>query len=150
VNPIFTVNQNAQICQGSSYNLPWGGTQSAAGTFSHTFTSVSGCDSVVNVTLSVNAVLTINLSAQICPGTSYNLPWGGTQSAAGIYSHTFTSVSGCDSLVNVTLSVNAVLTIDLSAQICQGSSYNLPWGGTESAAGTYSHTFTSVSGCDSI
>src|SRR6185369_12485628 len=102
------------------------GSESTAGTYSHTYTSASGCDSIVNITLAVNSVLTTNLDAQICQGSTYNLPWGVSESTAGTYSHTYTSSSGCDSTVNITLSVKAVLTTNLDAQICQGSSYNLP------------------------
>src|SRR5208282_3384617 len=118
------------ICQGASYNLPWGGTATTANTYSHIYTSVSGCDSTVNIALTVNALLTTNLAAQICNGSSYNLPWGGTATTANIYSHTYTSVSGCDSVVNITITLNQVYTNNQSQSICQGASYNLPWGGS--------------------
>src|SRR6185369_8842426 len=114
------------------------------------YTSASGCDSVINITITVNPTFTTNNTTNVCQGSSYNLPWGGNETTTGTYSHTYTSASGCDSIVNITLVVNSILTTNLDAQICQGSSYNLPWGGTESTAGTYSHTYTSASGCDSI
>ena len=147
---VVTINQTAAICLGTLYNLPWGGTAGTAGTYSHTYSTTSGCDSIVNIALSVNDFISINQTAAICQGTVYNLPWGGTAGTAGIYSHTYLTTSGCDSIVKITLSVNPVITINQSAAICQGTFYNLPWGGTAGTTGTYSHTYSTTSGCDSI
>src|SRR5205085_615492 len=150
VNSVLTTNLNDQICQGTIYNLPWGGTANSSGLYSHTYISAQGCDSIVNINLAVNSVLTTNLNDQICQGNIYNLPWGGTTNAAGLYSHTYVSAQGCDSIVNINLAANSVLTTNLNHQICQGNIYNLPWGGTTNAAGLYSHTYVSAQGCDSI
>src|SRR6185436_7324198 len=135
INPIASVSQTASICQGSVYNLPWGGTASTAGIYSHTYSTTNGCDSIVNITLSINSVVSINQLASICQGTVYNLPWGGTASATGIYSHTYSTTSGCDSVVNINLSINPIVSVNQTASICQGTVYNLPWGGTANSAG---------------
>src|SRR5204862_175228 len=150
INPIFTINQTARTCQGTAYNLPWGGTASTAGTYSHTYTTASGCDSIINIALSINPIFTINQTARTCQGTAYNLPWGGTATTAGIYSHTYSTASGCDSIINIALSINPIFTINQTARTCQGTAFNLPWGATASTAGTYSHTYSTASGCDSI
>src|SRR6185503_1653950 len=150
VDPVFTTNRNAQICSGTSYNLPWGGTASTAGVYTHTYATASGGDSILNITLSVGAVSTTNVNAQICQGAVYNLPWGGTANTTATYTHTYNTTSGCDSVVNIALAVDPVFTTNQNAQICSGDSYNLPWGGTASTAGVYSHTYATVNGCDSI
>ncbi|MBI5218984.1 MAG: hypothetical protein HY958_08650, partial [Bacteroidia bacterium] len=137
----------ATICNGQSYSF--GGTNyTTAGIYPHTFTSVSGCDSIVTLTLNVNPTYNNTATATICNGQSYS--FGGTNyTTAGIYPHTFTSVSGCDSIVTLTLNVNPTYNNTATATICNGQSYS--FGGTNyTTAGTYPHTFTSVSGCDSI
>jgi gliding motility-associated-like protein len=150
INPTYTLNNTASICQGQSYNLPWGGSATTAGTYSHTYTTTSGCDSVVNLILSINSTFVTNNTASICQGQSYNLPWGGSATTAGTYSHTYSTTSGCDSFVNITLSINPTYTLSNTASICQGQSYTLPWGGSATTAGTYSHTYTTIGACDSI
>src|SRR5206468_322127 len=149
VQPAYTTNLTAQICQGDSYPLPWGGSVTTANTYSHTYQTSSGCDSTVNIALTVKPVYIIKLTAQICQGGSYPLPWGGSVTAANTYSHTYQTASGCDSTVNIALTVKPVYIINLTAQICQGGSYPLPWGGSVTAANTYSHTYQIASGCDS-
>ena len=150
----ITVNQTylsetseATICQGESYSF---GTQtlSTAGEYTETFTSVSGCDSTVVLTLSVNLVYAETAIATICQGESYNF---GTQTLieSGNYTESFTSVTGCDSTVVLSLIVNSVYSVTANAEICQGESYTF---GTQTLteAGIYSETFISENGCDSI
>ena len=104
----------------------------------------------MNIALSISSVITVNLTAGICQGTVYNLPWGGTTTTSGTYSHTYTSPLRCDSIVNIALSINPIFTVNQTARTCQGIAFSLPWGGTASSAGTYSHTYSTASGCDSI
>ena len=112
------------------YTLPNGTSVSAAGTYTSTLTTVSGCDSVITTNLSVNNVFTSTVNAQICNGSSYTLPNGTTVSAAGTYTSTLTTVSGCDSVITTNLSVNNVFASTVNAQICNGASYTLPNGTT--------------------
>src|SRR5207248_986925 len=129
----------------------WNGlTLNAAGTYSDTLTSATGCDSIATLILKVNAVLRDTTTQTICQN---QLPysWNGlTLNAAGTYSDTLTSAAGCDSIATLVLKVNAVLRDTTTQTICQNQlPYN--WNGfTLNAAGTYSDTLTSAAGCDSI
>ena len=126
VNNVFTSTVNAQICNGASYTLPNGTTVSAAGTYTSTLTTVSGCDSVITTNLSVNNVFASTVNAQICNDHPTHLPNGTTVSAAGTYTSTLTTVSGCDSVITTNLSVNNVFASTVNARICNGASYTLP------------------------
>ena len=145
----LTTNLNTQICQGSSFNLPWGGTTNTAGIYSHTYTSTSRCDSIVSITLSINSVITTNQTASICQGSTYSLPWGGSAGTAGTYSHTYTSTTGCDSIVNIVLEINSISSTTQNVSICQGQNHELPDGTLVTSSGTYSTTLIGSSGCDS-
>ena len=150
IYPTYNFTTNVSICQGRSYILPWGETVTQAGTYSHNYPNFAGCDSIENIVITVKPTYTVNNTASICQGQSYRLPWGGTATTAGVYSHTYSTVKGCDSVVNITLTVNPVYTVNNTASICQGQSYTLPWGGTATTAGVYSHTYSTVKGCDSV
>ncbi|MEM8523867.1 MAG: gliding motility-associated C-terminal domain-containing protein, partial [Bacteroidota bacterium] len=138
---------NEQICQGQTFNFD-GQDLSVADTYEATFTSQSGCDSIVTLNLSVLDVLRDTLNEQICQGQSFNFD-GQDLSVADTYEATFTSQSGCDSIVTLNLSVLDMLRDTLNEQICQGQSFNFD-GQDLTIADTYEATFISQSGCDSI
>ena len=133
-----------------TFSFPWGGSTSTPGDYMHTYTSVDGCDSVVTIHLSVSQSIQTSTNESICSGGSFNLPWGGTASVAGNYPHTYTSVSGCDSIATIILSITQGVSSNTNASICQGESFQFPWGGSASNAGDYPHTYQGVNGCDSI
>ena len=147
VNPVFNTPLTAAICEGGSYDF-FGQTLTTAGTYTHTLQSVSGCDSMITLTLSVNNVFNTPLTTAICDGGSYNF-FGQTLTTAGTYTHTLQSVHGCDSIITLTLTVNPVFNTPLTAEICEGTNYNF-FGQTLTTAGTYTHTLQSVHGCDSV
>jgi len=147
VNPVFNTPISAAICDGSSYDF-FGQTLTTAGIYTHTLQSISGCDSIITLTLTVNPIFNTPISAAICDGSSYDF-FGQTLTTAGTYTHTLQSISGCDSIITLTLTVNPIFNTPISAAICDGSSYDF-FGQTLTAAGTYTHTLQSVSGCDSV
>src|SRR5207247_668046 len=118
VNPVLTGSQTATVC---SNKLPytWNGkSYNTAGTYKDTLVSVSGCDSIVTLTLNVNPVLTGSQTATVC---SNKLPyiWNGKNyNAAGTYKDTLTSASGCDSVVTLTLNVTPTVAGAQTVTIC--------------------------------
>ena len=146
VLPPNTTAIGAEICDGQTY--PFNGSPlGASGTYSATFASAAGCDSVVTLTLVVLAEIVTSLSASICPGESF--PFNGASYAtAGTYSATLPSAGGCDSTVNLSLTVAATPTTALTEVVCEGESVLV--GSTPySTTGTYTEVLTSAAGCDS-
>ncbi|WP_207516120.1 hypothetical protein, partial [Longitalea luteola] len=150
VNSVLRDTSRATVC---TNQLPyrWNGINiNAAGTYSDTLSSRAGCDSITNLILTVNSVLRDTSRATVCTN---QLPyrWNGSNlNAAGTYSDTLTSRTGCDSIINLILTVNSVLRDTSRATVCNNQ---LPyrWNGSNiNAAGTYSDTLTSKAGCDSI
>lgn len=94
------------ICEGQSYIF---GSQalSVAGTYTDTTISSAGCDSLTTLILTVNAIDSTTAAVSICAGDSYNFN-GSNYSSAGVYFGTFTNAAGCDSVVELTLTVNAL------------------------------------------
>ena len=146
VNPVYSTTDAATICDGDVFQF---GTQtlSQAGTFTEVFQSADGCDSTVSLTLTVNPTYNTTNAAIICDGDSYSF---GTQilTQTGTYTEVFQTVEGCDSTVILSLTVNPVYNTTDVAVICLGGFYMFG-GQMLTTAGTYTHTFQSVDGCDS-
>ena len=147
VNPTYNIPTSAAICEGDSYTF-YGQTLTTAGVYTHTLTTVHGCDSIIEFTLTVTPVHTVPIFHSICEGNSYTF-YGQTLTTAGVYTHTLTTIHGCDSIIALTLTVNPVHTVPIAHSICEGDTYTF-YGQTLTTAGVYTHTLTTIHGCDSI
>jgi hypothetical protein len=147
VNPVFTINQTATICQGQSILLG-GANQTQAGVYTDVFQTVQGCDSTVVTTLSVQSTIQTGQSVTLCNGESLFVG-GANQTTSGTYIDTFFSTGGCDSVVTTQLTVLAPILVNATAQVCQGGSIFLA-GGVQNTPGNYTEVFTSINGCDSV
>ena len=147
VNSFITNTTNAHICYGSSYNF-YGRQVSVTGTYTDTLSAQGGCDSILELNLTVNPIITHNVTAVICPNGSYTF-FGRHLTVAGTYRDTLTTHSGCDSAVVLQLDTSSVITKAVSATFCSGSSYNFN-GAALTAGGIYTDTLSASGGCDSI
>ncbi len=152
----FTVKQNkttnvSYTACPSELPYSWNGQSlTTAGTYTYNTVAANGCDSVVTLTFAVGQTKTTNLSHAVCDNELPYLWNGQSLTAAGTYTYSTTAVNGCDSIVTLTLTVNATFqgteTLDLE-------STDLPytWNGqTITAAGTYTYNGTTTAGCDSV
>jgi hypothetical protein len=155
VNPTYNVTDGATVCE-SELPFTWEGeTFTAADSRTKTLHSkVTGCDSVVTFTLAVLPTLHETVLRTVCD-KALPYKWDGlTFSQAGIQTRTLTSqVTGCDSLVNYTLSVSTGYMVIDGVTICQ-SELPYTWEGeifTEAKTDTRTRTLQSkTTGCDSI
>ena len=147
VNPVENTTLSAAICEGSTYTEN-GFNASEAGIYTQNLQTVNGCDSIVTLTLTVNPVESTNLTAAICEGTTYTEN-GFNASEAGSYTQTLQTINGCDSIVTLNLTINPIESTNLTAAICEGSSYTEN-GFNASEAGTYTQNLQTINGCDSI
>lgn len=146
-NPPLTGTINANICQGGSYTF-FGQVLSNGGVYSQTIQNAAGCDSIVTLNLTVNPPLSSVTNVAICPGSSYTF-FGQTLSNAGTYSQQIQNAAGCDSIVNLILSIKPIATSSVSHAMCQGEIYNFN-GQVLNQQGTYTATVLGSNGCDSI
>ncbi|MCB0686425.1 MAG: gliding motility-associated C-terminal domain-containing protein, partial [Saprospiraceae bacterium] len=138
---------DVQICEGETYTFN-GNVYSSPTSLVDTFSSGSGCDSIVTFILDVKPVYEETVEVMICVGSSYVFD-GKSYDAAGTYPIKYTSSSGCDSTINLVITVTDEIVTELSVQNCNGGSYD--FNGQEiTEAGIYRDTFVSASGCDSI
>ncbi|MEM6966206.1 MAG: hypothetical protein AAF573_15685, partial [Bacteroidota bacterium] len=90
VNPTFTENTIAEICEGDSIFLAsaW---QFTAGDYSDTLQTIQGCDSVIITSLTVHPIFMGNMTAEICEGDSLFVG-GAWQLQSGSYADTLQSI----------------------------------------------------------
>ncbi len=135
-----------EICDGETHQF---GNQvlTSSGEYSEVFEAMNGCDSLVNLTLTVNPTYDEHLEAEICNGDSFEFE-GSLLTEKGEYTHVYQLESGCDSTVTISLEVLPRFEEQVDVSICNGS--DLEFGGQIlDSEGEYSHVFQSAAGCDS-
>ncbi|MBL4753193.1 MAG: T9SS type A sorting domain-containing protein [Flavobacteriales bacterium] len=137
----------ASICSGDSILLE-GVYQVAGGTFLDSLVSAKGCDSLVNTVLSFKSTYSTQISTAICPGDSI-LIVGNYYNSPGTFIDNLQSVSGCDSAVTTTLTVQDTSVQFATATICSNDSILLG-GAYQNTAGIYTDSSQTSIGCDSI
>ena len=119
INEASVANLTETVCE-TEIPYTWNGiTFNAAGDTTITLTAANGCDSVVNMTLIMSPVYNVSETRSICPNelpytwNNFTFGTGGTQAV------TLTSSAGCDSVVTMTLILNAVYNVSETRSICQ-------------------------------
>ena len=146
-NPTYFFPETATICQGETY-LWHDYEYTTAGIYYDSLTTLTSCDSVYELTLTVNPTYAFADEATICEGEAYS--WHGYDyRQAGIYTDSLQTIHGCDSIWTLTLTVNPTFNVTDEATICQGETYT--WhNAAYTEAGQYIDTLQTLKGCDSI
>lgn len=159
-----------EICDGDSIKI-CGKWEKKAGFYSDTLKNIHGCDSLVEITLSVKPLSSLELTASyniVCPGSQAVLTatpgfdyydWGtgpieSNQLTVNPINNTQYTVkamapNGCISEQNYTVSIHPVYDIWEEVYICPGDSASI-FDNWEKTPGIYEKPFTTVNGCDSI
>lgn len=121
--------------------------QCVGGVFSDTLVSVSGCDSIITLSLTVLPVPVTNLAPTICEGESFSAG-GNVYTLPGMYNDTLQAANGCDSILNITLTVLDTFFTNISATICQGDTV---FAGNQhfTLTGIYNVLLSATNTCDS-
>lgn len=148
VNPIPEVVFADTICFGASYS--WNGREyNRSGMYIDTLRSdITGCDSIVTLLLNVSDAPMVYDTVNICSGKKYL--FGDEEiSVSGVYTKTFKSVVGCDSIVTLTVNVADNFRLILNEFMCPGETYTGHGFSGIPRGGSYTLPLTSVGGCDS-
>ena len=104
VNSSTYTNNSQSVCSGQSYSLN-GHNYYLDGTYYDTLSSNSGCDSIIITQLMVNTNIPTNNPQTICSGFSYSIN-SHNYNTGGTFYDTLSTLSGCDSIIMTTISVN--------------------------------------------
>ncbi len=123
VDPTITIPQSPEICEGEVYTLPDGTEVTEGGLYDVFIEGGADCDTLYQVNLTVHPSYLILQEADICEGEIYQLPGGTAANQTGVYTISFNTGQGCDSIIEVFLNVNPLpeLTIPLAAVYCFGT-----------------------------
>ncbi len=120
----------------------------SSGTYSTVMMSSNGCDSIMQLDLTLH-FSSVNLMNQTTCDSFY---WGildTTLFSSGLYRASFQDQYGCDSIIEMQLVVNLSKIQNISDSFCQGELYQ--FGSLAlTDSGNYSQTFLSSDGCDSL
>lgn len=120
-----------------------------AGTFREKMKSINGCDSIIELTLTVYPTYEFTENRTVCES---ELPfiWHSQQiDREDDYTASYTTILGHDSIYRMHLTVLPVKTTTVSLSMCQGETKSVN-GKLYSVNGQYTDTLKTTNGCDSI
>ena len=144
------VVENLSVCE-NELPISWNGINiSEAGTYNATLIAASGCDSLVQLNLTVLPFPESNQDIFVCVDELPVSISGTLLEAAGLYTITVPNPLGCDSLITISLTVFPSFVDTSVVNICANQMpYN--WQGQEiNTGGFYSNILSTAHGCDSI
>ncbi len=98
-----TIFINDQYCKGETYNFA-GNVYNSPGVYYPILPASVGCDTTVELTLIELDTFFINISETICQGDTFFVE-NFSHTSTGIYLDTLTTINGCDSIINLDLTV---------------------------------------------
>jgi gliding motility-associated-like protein len=108
---------SATLCAGQTYTRPSGKVATASGTYLDTLRSlVTGCDSIVNTTLTFRSPLSVSLSgpSSVCTGVSATLTATASGGNGGPYTFSWTGATGSGNTVTVSPSATTKYIVSVS------------------------------------
>ena len=171
--PIPNILAPSVVCQSDTitlsvdsligYTVTWFGPNSySSSAFDSTFYNVDnsldgnysayytfqGCNSNTNTyQLVVNPIYLLTIDTTICSNEFYTL--GAQQlSSPGFYTLALQTTAGCDSIINLNLSVNPAYSILIDTSFCENETFTFQ-GQTITVTGTYPFYLQTQLGCDS-
>jgi hypothetical protein len=149
VNPTYTTTDTAVICRGYNYNF-FGQMLNEPGEYSHILQSANGCDSIIlNLHLTVNTPGHTAQTVEACSSYTWIVSdQQMTYTTSGLYTYTHLDFHGCPQVDTLHLTIYQIPQTFLSAEICQGESYNF-FGQTLNQTGVYTDTLSGTH-CDSV
>ena len=145
----ITATDVETICDGDSVQI---GTTyyMVAGTYQKLETALNGCDSIVDVTLTVNSSYLFDETVSSCFGDSAMI-FGNYESVSGTYYDSLTTAgTGCDSIYTTILQIGVLPTSQIDSMVICSNDSILLGGAYQDSIGSFHDTLVSVAGCDSI
>ncbi|MFN2396826.1 MAG: T9SS type A sorting domain-containing protein, partial [Bacteroidales bacterium] len=135
------------MCEGEIFDF-FGSDITESGIYTHTLLSIYGCDSIIELNMTVHPVYLTSIEESLCEGDVYDF-FGTDIIESGIYTHTLYSIHGCDSIIELNMTVHPVHLTSMEESMCEGDVFDF-FGMDIIESGIYTHTLFSIHGCDSI
>ncbi len=136
------------ICQGQTYMFN-GQSYGSTGLYSDTFQGLSGCDSIISLNLTVLHKSDSIIYQTFCGVGSSYMMHGRTYNLTGVYFDTTQNHLGCDSALELHLTIIPNTNYSFNYSICNGN-YLWFYGKKLFNSGTFVDTLLNYLGCDSF
>jgi len=153
VHPVYNAVLESSICYNNSYEF-YGQTLTESGTYTANLQSVTGCDSIITLLLTVFPEQIDTITAYTCYNVSYHTDgfdiYHPTES--GYYYQYDYDVHDCDSTTILHLLVYPPAETTLTTTLCIGETYaenGFEVTATEPGEFTYVRNLNTINGCDS-
>lgn len=159
VNESFAFEEEMEICV-SELPLTYADTifdvGTTSGIYPFEYETILSCDSIINLVMTVNSTYEIADAVTLC-SDEFPFVYGNTTfyegTTTGVYPIVYQTIHGCDSIINLSLTVNGNYNVQTDLTLCLDElPYNfgnivIPVG---SQSGLYTMGYQTVTGCDSI
>ena len=108
------------VCDSAIWN---GIYYTSPGVYTDSLQTINGCDSVINLNISINSSYHLDTSITACDNAIWN---GIYYTSSGIYIDSLQTINGCDSVINLNISINSSYHLDTSITACDSVNY-LPY-----------------------
>lgn len=128
VNPIDTTYTSVEMCDGDLFTIDTFDLQ-IGGNYTYLLENMYGCDSVVHLELTVHPHLTTFLTEEICEDDEFTIG-NSTYNSTGNYTEILSDVNGCDSIIQLDLTVHSIdetITINQLSLISNQYSASYQW-----------------------
>ncbi|MCO5231320.1 MAG: gliding motility-associated C-terminal domain-containing protein [Chitinophagales bacterium] len=151
VHPLSPITSIAvQGCEGKTVTLPDGFAMTLDGFHDIILPDIHSCDSTIRYNVQFVKTIQVAISDTICDNQTYILG-SQTLQSSGIYTETFLSSAGCDSIVTLTLTVYPTYPLKTYLfEPCEGDSLTLPDGAIVYSNVKQTFNLQAFYGCDSI
>jgi len=162
--PTVVAGPGQTVCEGSSVVLNASGATtfswdnsvangitfipSSTTTYTVTGTDVNGCVNTSTVDITVNSKHYITSIVGLCIGDS-SFAGGAYQKVNGVYYDSLSNSAGCDSIIETVLTIDSLIIVNLSLNICSGDSLLIN-GNYESVSDTFYNNTVNSGSCDSL
>lgn len=144
----YAVTLDTSVCA-NRFPVIWHGTEfNGEGTTVLDLHSIHGADSTVTLRMHSYPIYDTSITAEICDNQFYTL---GSQriTTAGHHSAMLRTIHGCDSLVNLDLTVWPTYSESFTDTVCATSGIDFD-GVHYMQSGSYTHNHPTIHGCDSL
>lgn len=138
----------SELCEGDSVSF-FGKSYQTTGLFFDTLSSPDNlCDTLIRIDLKLKTIQELVYQVELCHGESVFIG-NETYNKSGQFYQTIYTSSGCDSLLNISISIRDEKKLSLTLMICEGDTIRL--GDYDyNIIGNYEQIYQSENGCDSL
>src|SRR5690554_4805373 len=124
-------------------------TYSNSGVYTETLTTVSGCDSIVTLDLTISNSQSSTVTEEVCGSYTWSAN-SQTYTTSGVYTETLATIEGCDSVVTLDLTISGqAVSTTVTEEVCGSYTWSAN-NQTYTSSGVYTETLATVEGCDSV